>query len=62
MPRKIECDFRNEKNGNCKLKDEQIQQLKDLISEATYTYRQLGEMFRCSHTHVRRVAIGISRK
>ena len=59
--KKINCDFTNEKNGNSRLTDKQIDDLRFFAGMRQHTYRQLGTMFNCSHTHARRVVLGKSR-
>lgn len=61
MQKKIKCDFTNEKNGNSKLSNKQIDALRFLAGMRQCTYRQLGAMFNCSHTHARRVVLGKAR-
>jgi hypothetical protein len=58
---RIKADFKNEKNGNAKLSDDQVDTLKRFAELRQHTYRQLGGMFNCSHTHARRVVLGKSR-
>ena len=58
---KIKADFKNEKNGNAKLTDDQVDILRRLAELRQLTYRQLGATFNCSHTHARRVVLGKSR-
>ena len=58
---KIKADFKNEKNGNAKLTDDQVDILRIIAELSQLTYRQLGATFNCSHTHARRVVLGKSR-
>lgn len=58
---KIKADFKNEKNGNVRLTDNQIDDLRLLAQLRHMTYRQLGATFNCSHTHARRIVLGKSR-
>lgn len=58
---KIKADFKNEKNGNAKLTDDQVDILRIIAGLRQLTYRQLGATFNCSHTHARRVVLGKSR-
>jgi predicted HTH transcriptional regulator len=58
---KIKADFKNEKNGNAKLTDNQVDILRIIAELRQLTYRQLGATFNCSHTHARRVVLGKSR-
>ena len=61
MAKKINCNFEGEKNGNVRLTDDQVKELKDTAATRQMTYRQLGAIFNCSHTHVRRIVLGKSR-
>jgi predicted HTH transcriptional regulator len=58
---KIKANFKNEKNGNSKLTDEQVEAIRQLAQTSYVTYRQLGAMFNCSHTHARRIVLDQAR-
>ena len=61
MTKKIKCNFEGEKNGNSKLSDDQVSEIRVLAQTHNVTYRQLGAIFNCSHTHARRIVLDKSR-
>ena len=48
-------DFKNEKNNNCKLTNDQVDQIKILAACKTKTYRQIAALYNVSHAHVYKI-------
>lgn len=53
--KKIKCDFTNEKNGNVKLSNKQILELKKEWSTGDWTLRALAARYGISHGHVYKI-------
>lgn len=47
--------FKNENNGNSKLTNDQIKEIRAIAATKTKTYRQLGLMFGVSHAHIYKI-------
>jgi Mor family transcriptional regulator len=55
-------DFKNEKNNNCKLTNDQVAQIHIIAKSKSKTYRQLAAMFNVSHAHVYKIVNGKTRQ
>ena len=55
-------DFKNENNGNSKLTNEQIGQIRSIAKTKTKTYRQIAAQFKVSHAHVYKIVNGKTRQ
>jgi len=55
-------DFKNEKNNNCKLTNNQVDQIKTIAKSKSKTYRQIAQMFNVSHAHIYKIINGKTRQ
>lgn len=60
--KKINCDFKGEKNGNAKLTFMDVQQIIHLYEGGGYTYQSLALLAGVSKSHVYRIVKGKSWK
>jgi len=58
--KKIKCDFAKEKNGNAKLNQEQVDEIKALREEQGLSERTLAAMFGICKTHAHRIINNLS--
>ena len=58
--KKIKCDFSKEKNGNAKLTQELVDELKSLRENHGFSERVLAAMFGICKTHAHRIINGES--
>ena len=58
--KKINCDFGKEKNGNAKLTQEQVLELRHLRETEGYSERSLAAMFGICKTHAHRIIHNLS--
>lgn len=59
MTKKINCNFKGEKNGNSKLDQEMVEQIRSLYKEGS-SQRKIADAFNICKTHARRIVLGIS--
>ena len=57
--KKIKCDFAKEKNGNAKLNQEQVDEIKALRKDG-YSERALAAKFNICKTHAHRIINNLS--
>jgi Mor family transcriptional regulator len=55
-------NFKNENNGNSKLTNDQVRQIKILAACKTKTYRQIAALYNVSHAHVYKIVNGKTRQ
>ena len=55
-------NFKGERNNNCKLTDDQVDQIKILARTKSKTYRQIAVLYNVSHAHVYKIVNGKSRQ
>jgi Mor family transcriptional regulator len=55
-------NFKNENNGNAKLTNDQVKQIKILAAFKTKTYRQIAALYNVSHAHVYKIVNGKTRQ
>ena len=60
MKHKINCDFAKEANGNAKLTQEQVDELKYLREQQGLTQRALAAQFNISKTQAHRIINNLS--
>jgi|LakMenE18May11ns_1017448.scaffolds.fasta_scaffold8303408_2 hypothetical protein len=58
--KKINCNFSKENNGNAKLTQEQVLELRDLHKKGGMTERTLASQFGISKTHAHRIINNLS--
>jgi hypothetical protein len=58
--KKINCNFEGEKNGNAKLTQEQVLELRHLRETEGYSERALASMFSICKTHAHRIINNLS--
>ena len=59
--KRINCDFKGVKNGNAKLNEAQVDAIRALWTTEQFTLRSLGDLFKVSHSQIRRIVKGIQR-
>lgn len=59
---KINCNFKGEKNGNAKLSDDTIDELKKEWVTGQWTFRSIGVKYGISHGHAYKIIKGKTRK
>lgn len=55
-------NFVGERNNNCKLTDDQVNQIKTIAKSKSKTYRQIAVLYNVSHAHVYKIVNGKTRQ
>ena len=61
MKKRINCEFSNENNGNCKVSDIEVTKIRESYATGEYTFRSLGAKYSVSHSQIRRIVRGLQR-